>query len=279
MKICLFNDLHIEWTEGEWLPPDPQTFDVMILAGDIFPIHQLDEWVGHMRAPSFLRQLAALEKPVLWVAGNHEYYGTSVKKNGPHILKEVLRQHAHNVTFLNNKKIDIEGVHFFGGTMWTDFGGGKPSERAIHMSTAYRRMNDYRYIKWDNVEGTPLAWTPQHAYQEHVKFMKALGAWLKREDLKGERVIITHHSPLTNDNSRFIEGSAGSLHHAYVSSDCPAIMAQYPIALWCHGHTHECRDDIYEKTRVVSNARGYIHAAYPERKVNAFKEEGLIIEV
>ncbi len=47
-----------------------------------------------------------------------------------------------NVTLLQDEAISIGGVHFFGGSMWTDFSGG--DQRA--MLTAQQQMNDYRYI-------------------------------------------------------------------------------------------------------------------------------------
>ena len=43
---------------------------------------------------------------------------------------------------LLDEEVSIEGVNFFGGTMWTDFNGG--DLRA--METARSQMNDYRLI-------------------------------------------------------------------------------------------------------------------------------------
>ena len=51
-----------------------------------------------------------------------------------------------NVHFLQNESITIEGVHFFGGTMWTDFNGGDTDA----MIRAANAMNDFRHIMLPN---------------------------------------------------------------------------------------------------------------------------------
>lgn len=49
----------------------------------------------------------------------------------------------HNVLFLQDQPLTIDGVHFFGETMWTDFLDG--SEKA--MIEARAQMNDFWLIK------------------------------------------------------------------------------------------------------------------------------------
>lgn len=71
MRIVTYSDLHLEFGSG-WVLPADLYGDVMILAGDIITFkdyapldHLLRNW----------------KKPILYVAGNHEYY-TQMPMNG-----------------------------------------------------------------------------------------------------------------------------------------------------------------------------------------------------
>ena len=61
MKICLFNDLHLEFARFDF--PSEDTYDVMIWAGDIFPIKQ---WLVGDR--DGVRNIPR-DKPIYYVVG------------------------------------------------------------------------------------------------------------------------------------------------------------------------------------------------------------------
>jgi hypothetical protein len=69
-------------------------------------------------------------------------------------------RHPH-VKLLLDEEVTIDGVNFFGGTMWTDFNGG--DLRALE--TARSQMNDYRLIY--NPDETPF--TPADSIALHKK--------------------------------------------------------------------------------------------------------------
>ena len=84
----------------------------MILAGDIITFKDfipLDKF------------LTFWEKPVLYVPGNHEYYTQTPMEEDNIKFKKWLADNHPNVTLLLDEETSINGVHFFGGTMWTDF--------------------------------------------------------------------------------------------------------------------------------------------------------------
>ena len=67
MKIITYSDLHLEFGT-DFKPPVDSDADLMILSGDIITFRD------------YLHLSELLEmwrKPVLYVAGNHEYYGAA----------------------------------------------------------------------------------------------------------------------------------------------------------------------------------------------------------
>ena len=64
MKLLIYSDLHLEFGAHFQLPEDTSA-DLLVLAGDIITFQDLSP-LG--------RLLQGWDKPVLYVAGNHEYY-------------------------------------------------------------------------------------------------------------------------------------------------------------------------------------------------------------
>jgi predicted phosphodiesterase len=235
LRIITYSDLHLEFGAG-WTPPVEATGDVMILAGDIItfqdygPLDQI---------------LQSWKKPVLYVTGNHEYYTRSPMSREDHKFRAWLAASHPHVTLLLDQAVAIDGVNFFGGTMWTDFDGADP----LAMDTARAQMNDFRLIQ--NPDRT--SFMPADAIALHQTFVTKLLSWFN-QDLSGPRVVISHNAPVINPNTKF-EGSP--LRPAFNSLDMLKVIADRQPALWVYGHTHECDDQTIGKTRIISNQRGY----------------------
>jgi predicted phosphodiesterase len=235
MRIITYSDLHLEFGSGWALPPEARG-DVLILAGDIITLKDyrpLD------------RLLQSWKKPVLYVTGNHEYYTRSPMDLEDSQFKAWLETNHPQVKLLFEEPVSIDGVNFFGGTMWTDFDGG--NTRA--MITAQSQMNDFRLIY--NPDQTPFR--PADAAVLHKKFVAKLLAWFD-EDLTGPRVVISHNAPVINPRTKF-RGSP--LWPAFNSLDMVKVIEDRQPALWVYGHTHECDDQKIGKTRIISNQLGY----------------------
>lgn len=231
MKLIIYSDLHLEFGT-DFMPADG---DVLILAGDIITLKDfkpLDKF------------LKGWKKPVLYVAGNHEYYTQKPMQKCEEDLIGFLTINHPNVTFMRNEGVTIDGVNFFGGTMWTNFRDENPMAMAI----AHRSMNDYRLI----INGEE-ALTPQDTVGFHKEYVAELEKWFN-EDLSGSRVVISHHAPCVNPNG-FHRGS--NLQPAYNSLDMIPIILKYKPELFIYGHCHEFDDQIIGETRIVSNPRGY----------------------
>jgi len=235
MKIISYSDLHLEFGT-DFKPPTDSDADVMILAGDIITFRDYEP-LTHF--------LEGWDKPVLFVAGNHEYYTNTVMGDENKRFKEWLKTTHPNATFLQDEAITIDNVHFFGGTMWTDF--CNKSEKA--MLQAQAQMNDYRLIRKNEHERL----TPMHTVEMHEVFVEKLNQWFS-EDLPGARVVITHNAPVINPNTKYINSP---LSPAFNSLDMIDVIKEYQPDLWVYGHTHECDDHYLGKTRMLSNQLGY----------------------
>jgi predicted phosphodiesterase len=235
MKIITYSDLHLEFGTA-FKPPKNSDADLMILAGDIITFKNFKPLSGF---------LSDWKKPVLFVAGNHEYYTRKPMSECENEFQDLISKNHPNVTWLNNSAFTLEDVHFFGGTMWTDFDGSNQDA----MKNALGAMNDFRQIITEN--GQFLL--PQDTVKMHNIFKEKLVNWLEENQGK-KRVVISHHAPVKNPNTKY---GNSILQPAFNSLDMVEIIEKYQPDLWVYGHTHECDDQIIGKTRIISNQLGY----------------------
>lgn len=253
IKLRLLSDLHIEGYKYfyEWAGED-----ILILAGDIHTKNRLHELL--ITIPFNVR--------VLFVAGNHEYYD-GVFDDVNEYLKG-LEKDFTNFRFLNNESIEIDGINFFGGTMWTRFMLFGFNELWFVKKQARQRINDYFLIrKRDDLEGRIRGWEIEDHVSEHEKFYRETKLWLQHTEGK-KRVMISHFAP----HPVTIQPQyAGQMVNAYFTEDMSDLMGW--DGLWLYGHTHGSFDGMVGDTRIISNPKGY----GLENK-NGFQNE-LIIEI
>ena len=129
MKIHILSDIHLE--SGPYaLPPDLE-YDVIVASGDIGEDLLGIEW------------LRTLSKPVLYVAGNHEFYRLHCRdqKDMADCLTDIRTAAAGtNVAVLQNQSTVVDGIRFLGTTLWTNYGNLHPSliECASEVMTDHR---------------------------------------------------------------------------------------------------------------------------------------------
>jgi Icc-related predicted phosphoesterase len=246
LRIHILSDIHNEFRELSGYGADA---DVTVLAGDI----DLGE-KGYAWARS-----AFGDRPVVYVAGNHEYYGHAI----PSLTKKLLRKKdPGNVRFLECSETVIQGIRFLGCTLWSDFDIG--GDRAVAMQASQARMNDYRKIR---VSPRYRMLRPKDTALRNT----AARRWLKEEVGKdpARTVVVTHHAPsIRSLNPEF---SFDPVSGAY-ASDLEDFIVESRPALWIHGHTHFCVDYTIGSTRIISNQRGY-----PHMPVTGF-DPGLVVE-
>jgi len=235
MKIITYSDLHLEFGSN-FKPPKNSDADLMILAGDIITFKNFKPLSDF---------LSDWKKPVLFIAGNHEYYTRKPMSECEDEFQNFISTNYPNVTWLNNSTFVLDDFHFFGGTMWTDF--DESNQEA--MRNALGAMNDFRQILTKN--GQFLL--PQDTVKMHNVFKEKLINWLEKYEGK-KRVVISHHAPVKNPNTKYGDSK---LQAAFNSLDMVEIIEKYQPNLWIYGHTHECDDQIIGETRIISNQLGY----------------------
>lgn len=258
MKINLVSDLHINFEDLN-LPGG----DVLILSGDIMEAGHLrladntkkDTFIAD-RYRRFVNEELTKYNKVFYVAGNHEHYHNSYDDTHERIKRELP---AH-VSMLESESEFYEGVHFFGGTFWTDCNKGDP----ITLQTLRQNMADYRLIKFKDSIQIKTAygdsyWTSQFtpAYTKGIfhKTVETLKQFLK--DKENERVVvISHHAPTPWSCDPFYKDEY-HMNGGYFSNLSDFIMDHPQIKVWTHGHTHQRCDYMMGDTRVLCNARGY----------------------
>jgi predicted phosphodiesterase len=234
MKIRLLSDLHLEFQD--WVPQKSDA-DVIVLAGDIHVgVHGV-EW-ARRNFPS---------SPVVYVPGNHEFYGGHMQELEEDLLIQGRRL---GVDVLDGRSVVIDSVRFLGATLWTDFAlhGADPRSIDCAMAVAQYEMNDFHLIGY----GKNRSFCPADARSIHMGRVQ----WLRTEladEFAGTTVVVTHHLPHRQ-----------SIHPKYTASDLNPSFAsdlsdllRPPVSLWIHGHTHESFDYVVNGTRVVCNPRGY----------------------
>jgi predicted phosphodiesterase len=233
MKLNIISDLHLGL--GALDPPDNHA-DVVILAGDVARPKQAVAWAS------------ALKKPVLYIAGNHEFYGGSI--DGTRRELRALCA-GTNVRLLDDDEVVLDGVRFLGSTLWTDFMLLGPKRREVAMRDGQRYMRDFSHIRLDEATGAIFSPADSTAlFERHRRWLATKLA----QPYAGRTVVITHHAPSRNSiHPRF----ANSLVNACFVSDVERLMDGTRACLWVHGHTHDSFDYVVNGTRVVCNPRGY----------------------
>jgi predicted phosphodiesterase len=231
MKLNVLSDLHL--SRGT-LPVPQNDADVVVLAGDIARPAEAMAWAS------------GFAKPVLYVPGNHEFYGGSIAGTIAHLKR---LSAGTSIRVLHDEEVTIEGVRFLGSTLWTDFRlAGDGEKRAAAMREAQRFMRDFSRIRLGESSFTPEA--SAGLFAQHAAWLTArLG-----QPHAGPTVVITHHAPTRRSiHPRF----ADSPLNACFVSDAERLVAASGASLWIHGHTHDTFDYVVNTTRVLCNPRGY----------------------
>ena len=105
MKLHLLSDLHSEFEDYEYIETDS---DVVVLAGDTNIKERGVAWALD----------TIKEKPIVYIMGNHEYYGSAYPKLA-NSLKEKCK--GTNLHLLENGSFTYQNVNILGCTLWTDF--------------------------------------------------------------------------------------------------------------------------------------------------------------
>ena len=252
MKLHILSDLHLEFSN--FLPPKTDA-DLIMLAGDI----------GKGASGIYWSRNAFPSKPILYVPGNHEFYG-SQRLETMSLLNITAKQNRVHLLDDGELVMTQDRVRFLGCTLWTDFCLFGQVTQKMAMMEGQRGLNDFRVIH----EGIRGHFSPAHSIELHQNSL----AWLKAkldEPFDGKTVVITHHLPSMQS---VVERFKDDLLSACFASELGYLFGKMDI--WIHGHTHDNLDYVANGTRVICNPRGYVTSHGSE---NSDFNPGLLIEI
>jgi predicted phosphodiesterase len=188
-----------------------------------------------------LEFFAARYPSVLYVPGNHEFYGTAAAA-GLEKIRRLVRRHP-KVTLLEPGVVARWGDRrVVGATLW--FRKRPNYERLAGMLSDFSAITDF--VPW--------------VFEQN----RAQVAWLNAEVREGD-IVVTHHLPAPGSVAPKYAGDP--LNASFLCDMTPLIEERRP-ALWVHGHTHEpCRYAV-GATMVLCNPFGY-----PGEESPAFEAE------
>jgi predicted phosphodiesterase len=264
MNIQILSDLHFEFFRADsqhlgkiQIHPDA---DVIVLAGDI------DRSLYSLKRAGDLAQESG--KPVIWTAGNHEFYSCELQDTLNVFNTEKEKFKAYGVhALLEGQYCDINNVRFIGGILWTNFmlynNTIRMSKQDIAIDIGQNSLNDFRVIQNGN-----KTFTARDSLALHQKDYANIKQSLELP-FDGKKVVVTHHGPhkesvhakyrppfyvLNSPSFMPGENSNWMLNPAFCSH-LPELVKM--ANLWIHGHTHESLDYMAEGCHVVANPRGY----------------------
>jgi Icc-related predicted phosphoesterase len=218
--------------------------DILILAGDIARPAQAIEWAR------------VCPVPVVYVAGNHEFYGSDLVSTREQLKSLSI---GTSIQMLECSQYDYNGVRFLGCTLWSDyrlFDSESDQSRGIELAT--RTVRDFSRI--GVAPDFEDRFTPAIS---RLLFAQTV-AWLETCfccNSKLPTVVVSHFAPTRQSVSPLFRDSP--INAAFVS-DLEDQIRRWQPALWLHGHTHASFDYRIGDTRIVCNARGYARGGINE---------------
>ena len=251
MQLRIASDLHLEFYDYKSHPnsfrdindfillpsmgADVEENQTLILAGDILTALNCE------RYELFFDSVSKRFKHILMVPGNHEHYKFNFLETAEH-LKEFYSK-WDNIYFLNNEIKELDGVAFFGDTLWTSF-----NNDSLAMNYARYGMPDFNIVSY----GKDMKFTPEQSIFEHNLGLLGLSKFAKMKHDK--KVVITHHAPSFKSTALKFAGSP--LNPAFASNIEDMIKA-VNAKVWVHGHMHNNADYTIHNTRIINNPYGY----------------------
>lgn len=249
MQIREMSDIHNEFGIFDMPITDEDKERTLVLAGDIDAAKNVE------RNWKWINDKGNYFKHVIYICGNHEFY------HGDHddvVEFYKMVNWLPNVHFLNHDYINLDGVLFWGGTLWTGLKGG--NDWAV-IKRLERGMNDFRLIRKRTELKTSKRvgnlFSPYDMIEIFNENKPKLFEAVKTAKANGMKtVVITHHAPASESIHKHYRGH--DMNDGYCMYLDNEIVDGGPD-LWFHGHTHVSVDYKCGNTRVVCNTRGYVN--------------------
>lgn len=255
MFLQAISDLHTEFLAGEdpakigailtsIVPPKPIP-DYLLIGGDLGVMGQ--KWL----IEAALQLWCNIYPNVIYVAGNHEYYHSSLEKFRAY-ADELEERYENLIVATSGRSFyldDTETISLHACTLWF-----VPHPESVIW---YHGMADAHVIE------DSLCTIEQRGLDD-VYYLK--------ENVRPGDIVLTHHMPLYSAVPEQFQGS--KLNYFFVNDEAKTIIDKNRPAYFLFGHTHNSCNYTAGDTRVICNPYGY----YPDSLNKQFIKQ-LIIEV
>jgi predicted phosphodiesterase len=225
VKIQVISDVHTEFHRDDGAEfvrnLDKTGVDVLVIAGDLSNKGNLKVILGH---------LCRVYPEVIWVAGNHSYYGSSREKMWKRVRE--VQNTCPNFHPLENDTVTIGGQRFVGCTLWFP-------DRPRSVMHRYE-LNDFRQIE---------------NFTDWVFKVNAESQKFLRQTVNKDDVVVTHHIPTWYGTLPYYWNKPLS---DFFVCEMDTLIEEAQPKLWCYGHTHNRLDFKMGQTRLVCNPFGYL---------------------
>lgn len=225
MKLLIISDIHCETHFDGGLSfinnLNDSNVDICILAGDICASAEI---------PTVLNLFCKKFNKVVYVLGNHEYWGLYSREQVKAFSRQAVRENK-NLHWLDNETVIINNHRIVGGTMWFP--------NAPLVPTIKSSMPDFRLIP--NFE--------QWVYEENKNFTNLL-----LNDLHKNDIVITHHLPSAKSVDPYWKGS---ILNTFFVCDVESVIEDVQPSIWIHGHTHSSMNYNIGQCNIICNPFGY----------------------
>lgn len=266
MRLALVSDTHEEFWDRFYTQDylfssgirQPMWFEqvidhnpeFLVLAGDI-----------DSRRASLLDLLKCLREAlpnthILFVDGNHEHYHKDYKTS---VLNLQLICSKYGIVFGNNELVEVGGLKFFMGCMWSRFCNNPQTELS-----AMAGVNDFRLIGGFNTK------TSAELCNEFLS---------KLANCEPD-VVVSHFGPSQKSVHESYKGHSLNGYFFDQLENHPELIPS-SVKYWLHGHTHTPTDYYLDNStstfRVVSNPRGYPTERFSHR--HPYRYQPVIMEI
>ncbi len=247
------SDIHLEYYKPNKLPKFKAIAPFLILAGDIGKVFPKGQY---QVLKNFLIYCVYQWRVVIYVPGNHEYYGTSIHE-GKRLLKQLcaevlsVPEHSGKLRLLNPGITMIENIPIIGATLWSHI----PEDRGALVDYM---MNDFVKIR-------------EHSIANHNELFETewetIRELIDKSFLQKKCLVVTHHAPDLNI-ARIRPSFDISTGYGTDLLDYLPEESSNKIAFWIYGHTHQNRDSVINGVHLVCNQKGYRSCPSPAFDMN-----------
>ena len=236
MRVQYCSDLHLEFKQNsKHLTTHPINVcgDILILAGDIVPLH--DEFLND----SFFSFISKNFKQVFWVPGNHEYYYKDISDYSRSFNTKL---HG-NINVVNNIYLQYEGIGFIFSTLWSRL---SPENRG----------NIEQYVSdFECITNKGKKFKASDFNKLHIESLSFIRQSLSNK--KDKTVVVTHHLPSALCDSPVHNTSP--IKEAFCV-DLTDYIEESNANFWLYGHSHYNQKPVYiGNTILLTNQLGYVH--------------------